>query len=420
MSSPPHREGTISPELTTMVFERPEHITAGEYYDEKAVKISNLIDEELRKESARRKDASRKEVKVMLLGQAESGKHREPEDSLSDVITTISGKSTLQKQFQLYYASQTLDHERPSWRPVVYFNVLKAVRMTLDELDYEFNSKVKATDPNAITEIPVASSSSRMLLPQPVSNTDIANEFTQQEIGELRAKLLPLVAIEDTLASELSGGVSVSGGRTGAYVRAGWQGLVTSAWPLGDSRPAPLNSHSSESVQLAAKTLGATKDAIKALWSHRAVKRLLEAKKLRLEESAPLYVQIFVLYEAYVPDRTPHDSFLDNIDHIAQPDFLPSNADILNVRLQTLGVMEHTFPINMGGVTYDWKLYDVGGARGQVHRRKDIAKRSLYVHFTSMLDIKATQSIIANGESELSHLKTRNMTKNAVCSQLEK
>lgn len=36
--------------------------------------------------------------------------------------------------------------------------------------------------------------------------------------------------------------------------------------------------------------------------------------------------------------------------------------DILNVRLQTLGVMEHTFPITITGKTYDWKLYDVGGA----------------------------------------------------------
>ncbi|KAG6844841.1 hypothetical protein H0H87_003272 [Tephrocybe sp. NHM501043] len=312
-----------------MAFSRPEHVAAGEEYDEKAAKISNLIDEELKKESARRKDASRREVKVMLLGQAESG------------------KSTLQKQFQLYYASQTLDHERPSWRPVVYFNVLKAVRMALDELDYEFNSRTKVTeDPNAITEIPVASSSSRTLL-QPASGTDAANEVTQQEIGELRAKLLPLVALEDTLASELSGGVSVSGGRTGAYVRAGWQGLVTSAWPLGDSRPTPLKRPTAESIQLAAKTLGSTADAIKVLWSHRAVKRLVDTKKLRLEESAPF--------------------FLDNIDRIAEPDFLPTNADILNVRLQTLGVMEHTFPINMGGVTYDWKLYDVGGARGQRH-----------------------------------------------------
>jgi len=32
----------------------------------------------------------------------------------------------------------------------------------------------------------------------------------------------------------------------------------------------------------------------------------------------------------------------------------------------------------------------------QIHRKKDPAKRTLFVHFTSMLDIKATQSIIAN------------------------
>ncbi|GLB45005.1 putative alpha subunit [Lyophyllum shimeji] len=458
MRSSPGREATISPDLIPMDFAKPEHITAGEYFDEQAVKISNLIDEELRKEAARRRDASRKEVKVMLLGQAESG------------------KSTLQKQFQLYYASQTLDHERPSWRPVVYFNILKAVRMTLDELDYEFSVRSKE-DPNSITEVPVASSSSQTLYEDEAAS---ANEGVwQREIGELRLKLLPLVAIEDTLASELSGGISVSGGRTGAYVRSGWQALVTSNWPLSDSRPR-AKSHAPEVIQLAAKTLASTAESIKALWKHRAVRRLTESRKLRLDESAPF--------------------FLNNIDRIVEPDFLPSNDDILNVRLQTLGVMEHTFPINMGGATYDWKLYDVGGARGQrhawvpyfddataiiflapmsafdqyleedpktnriddslqlfnaicsnkllvrahlvlllnkadllkkklasgikvqkyitsygerpnvyenvaeyfrshfvqVHKRKDIAKRSLYVHFSSMLDIKATQSIIAN------------------------
>jgi hypothetical protein len=41
--------------------------------------------------------------------------------------------------------------------------------------------------------------------------------------------------------------------------------------------------------------------------------------------------------------------------------------DVLNVRLQTLGVIEHSFPINLGGTMYDWRLYDVGGARGQRH-----------------------------------------------------
>jgi len=347
--------------------------------------------------------------------------------------------------------------------------------MTLDELEYEFSVRSKE-DPDAITEVPVASSSSYSL----DKNGFPANEEVwQQEIGELRVKLLPLIAIEDTLASELSGGISVSGGRTGAYVRSGWQALVTTGWPLSDSRPTGKR-HAPEIIQLAARTLASTVDSIKTLWRHRAVRRLVETRKLRLDESVPF--------------------FLDDIDRIVEPDFLPSNADILNVRLQTLGVMEHTFPINMGGATYDWKLYDVGGARGQrhawvpyfddataiiflapisafdqyleedpktnriddslqlfnsicsnkllvkahlvlllnkadllkkklasgtkvrkyitsygerpnvyenvseyfrshfvqVHKRKDIAKRSLYVHFTSMLDIKATQSIIAN------------------------
>ena len=36
--------------------------------------------------------------------------------------------------------------------------------------------------------------------------------------------------------------------------------------------------------------------------------------------------------------------------------------DILHVRLQTIGVTEHQFDINLGGTNYNWLLYDVGGA----------------------------------------------------------
>jgi hypothetical protein len=36
--------------------------------------------------------------------------------------------------------------------------------------------------------------------------------------------------------------------------------------------------------------------------------------------------------------------------------------DILHVRLQTLGVTEHSFDINFAGTHYTWILYDVGGA----------------------------------------------------------
>ncbi|KAG5638217.1 hypothetical protein H0H81_001218 [Sphagnurus paluster] len=409
MPKSPAREATNSPEFAAMDFETPPRPTSvGNYFDERALRISNLIDEELKP--------------PLPAG-----------DPYPDAST---GKSTLQKQFQLFYASQTLDRERPSWRPVVYFNILKAVRMILDELDYDFSTRSQANDDEAVP------SSSKTLLPEEPA------AMWWSEIQELRAQLLPLIAMEDSLATDLSGGVSVTGGRTGAYVRAGWQALVTSTFSPAESRITE-SKHTSEVVTLASRTLAANVEPIKALWEHPAVKRLLDSRKLRLDESAPF--------------------FLASINRLAEPDFLPSNDDILNVRLQTLGVMEHTFPVDMGGSTYDWKLYDVGGAYleedpktnriddslqlfnaicsnkllvkahlvlllnkadllkkklaagtkvrkyygdrpnvyesvsdyfrshfTQVHRRKDIAKRTLYIHFTSMLDIKATQSIIAN------------------------
>ena len=32
------------------------------------------------------------------------------------------------------------------------------------------------------------------------------------------------------------------------------------------------------------------------------------------------------------------------------------------MRLQTLGVTEHSFDIDIGGIGFNWLLYDVGGA----------------------------------------------------------
>lgn len=34
----------------------------------------------------------------------------------------------------------------------------------------------------------------------------------------------------------------------------------------------------------------------------------------------------------------------------------------MNVRLQTLGVKEHSFDISLSGTRVNWLLYDVGGA----------------------------------------------------------
>ncbi|KAL5507600.1 hypothetical protein ACEPAH_7056 [Sanghuangporus vaninii] len=449
--------------------------------------ISNRIDEELKaeREMIRKKKAQKKDVKVMLLGQAESG------------------KSTLQKQFQLYYASHSLEKERPAWRPVVYFNIIKAVRMILEELDYEFSQSPSQARPQLASTpppLPPMSETARGKLPavpgagaafkaggtgssdtntysSPNGSASNVSGGWQDDLAQLRTKLLPLVAVEDALARDLSGGVTITGGRTGIYVRSGWQALVapmaSRGWPgtgNGVSGGPPVN-------DLVARMLAATKDEVSALWRHPSVRSLVKHRKLRLEESASF--------------------FLENVHRIAEPDYLPATEDILNVRLQTLGVKEHSFDISLSGTHVNWLLYDVGGARHawvpyfddataiiflapisafdqyleedprtnriddslqlftaicsnkllknthlvlmlnktdllrqklaagikvrkyitsygdrpnnyqevseyfrahflQVHRRNDISKRALYCHFTSMLDIKATQKIIVN------------------------
>ncbi|KAJ3904216.1 guanine nucleotide binding protein, alpha subunit [Lentinula edodes] len=419
-------------------------LPANRFYDEESQRISNLIDEELRAKSQKQREARRKQVKVMLLGQAESG------------------KSTLQKQFQIYYASQSLDRERPFWKPVVHFNIIRAVKTMLEEIDYEL-SQPEGED---------SGSKQPSAAPEHVFRPS-AHEL--ETLSVLRTRLLPLVALHDSLASELSGGVSFSRGLTGVFVRAGWQGLL-------QSNPGSRAGKGSVVgvAGLAAKALDSSREDIQALWAHSSVKELIQERKLKLEESAPF--------------------FLDNVARIAEPDYLPNLDDVLNVRLQTLGVIEHSFPINLGGTMYDWRLYDVGGARGQrhawipyfedataiiflapisafdqyleedprtnriddslqlftticsnkllkkahlvlmlnktdllkaklkagirvqkyitsygsrpnkyddvasyfrahfmqVHKKKDVSNRSLYLHFTSMLDIKATQNIIVN------------------------
>ncbi|KAK7043117.1 hypothetical protein VNI00_008471 [Paramarasmius palmivorus] len=302
-------------------------LPANRFYNEESQRINDRIDEELRKESQRRKEAKRKEIKVMLLGQAESG------------------KSTLQKQFQLYYASQTLDSEKPSWKPVVHFNIIKAVKTIVEELEWEFSrspgsGSASADDPDFSEPIDVS-------------------EAEREDLFSIRSRVLPLIALQDALASELSGGVSISGGRTGVFVRAGWQGLLSTAsrnWT--STKPQVV-------ANMAAKALNETQEDISLLWRHPVVKRMITLRKIRLEESAPF--------------------FLDNIVRISEPDYIPNTGklrstwsrgpsmlmtitdDVLNVRLQTLGVIEHSFPINLGGMMYEWRLYDVGGARGQRH-----------------------------------------------------
>jgi guanine nucleotide-binding protein subunit alpha len=91
--------------------------------------------------------------------------------------------------------------------------------------------------------------------------------------------------------------------------------------------------------------LNACAEDIIKLWNDPTVKILLKAQKIRLE-SMPGF-------------------FLDSINRVTAPRYVPTDDDILRARLKTLGVSEHRFNLKSVGnvMNHDWRVYDVGGAR---------------------------------------------------------
>jgi hypothetical protein len=157
-----------------------------------------------------------------------------------------------------------LDVERLSWIPIVYFNVIKAIRMIFSDFEFESNSD------------------------EPIS-TAISSSSIQRDVSSLRIRLLPLMALENTLTSELNGGVSIAGGRSG-YVRSGWQSLIKPSWSTGvtDSKKpeVTVDNRIREITNLVARTMSSAADDIEALWTHEAIKYCVIHRKIRLDECA--------------------------------------------------------------------------------------------------------------------------------------
>ncbi|CCM03094.1 uncharacterized protein FIBRA_05214 [Fibroporia radiculosa] len=323
-----------------------------------AKRISDSIDEEIRADEKRYRK-NKQDVKLLLLGQAESG------------------KSTLQKQFQLIYNPNSLDEERHSWRVVIFYNIVRPVLRILEALDlYGENDD----DDDAGTERTARTANSAFAQSSPSPSPSV-----DQRLSSLRDRLTPLASIESALAERLSGGIAVSGsGKGSVFVRSGWQARTfgisfgkarerTSSVkgrfsftgqrsalenaPEGGREDVQENPNYSTTelpeterdqlVENAAEMLSSCKYDVRELWEHPVVKRLRENRRLRLEEWA--------------------EYFLSNIDRVSSQDYIPTIDDILHARIQTMGVAEHIFEVPLHGRMVTWHLFDVGGARGQRH-----------------------------------------------------
>ncbi|KAJ3852233.1 guanine nucleotide-binding protein [Lentinula lateritia] len=311
-----------------------------------AKRVSEQIDEELRieRESMKRKRGDVKvlplivdyntfryyAIQLLLLGQAESG------------------KSTLQRQFQLMYKPHSLEQERASWRTVIYFNVVRSIKHILNTLE----SWDDYIDDDMALDSPTPKYMGDSRSASPFQDNAATSRST---IASIRRRLSPLVTTDAALADRLSGGITVSGsGKGGVFVRSGWQartienalgrkrGRVSDE--LGPKKPDEIQD---VLVQDVSRMLDASKDDIRELWAHPTVKGLIMRRRLKLDEWS--------------------EFFLRHITRVAASDYVPSTDDILHARIQTMGVAEHIFDVNIHGKSVSWHLFDVGGARGQRH-----------------------------------------------------
>jgi len=205
-----------------------------------AQKVSREIDAEIL-ESKKLFEKKNKAVKILLLGQAESG------------------KSSILKNFQLALAPNNFRSEAKAWKTIIHLNLISSIKIMLDALQDEWHTTANSDKSTPLTDV-----------------------HRRISMG-----LSPLLTIANTMNKkidaynpDLSNDVCVRPGSA-------WKtmlGITNSQRP---SRPGSPDGKRSDEV---ASVLNVCQDDIIALWEDPVVKAMLKAHNVRLEESPGFFL----------------------------------------------------------------------------------------------------------------------------------
>ncbi|KAF9652402.1 G-alpha-domain-containing protein [Thelephora ganbajun] len=287
--------------------------------EQEAKKRSDAIDEEISKQLIARKNS--KPVKILLLGQSESG------------------KSTTLKNFQLMSSPKAFRAELPSWRAVIQLNIVRSVRLIVDTITmaHQVGEGYPPLGPEQL---------------------------------KLRMKLSPLLRVEDILIQKLAPNSQhhIKGESTDSVFDNASNAPEAPAVPI--RTELTVNSRSTwktafkkwakgvEEIDFddpadPGRVLFACKDDMIALWSDPIVREILEVARIRLQDQGGFY--------------------LDDLPRVAGERYTPTNDDVLRARLKTVGVTEFRFDLGKSeflgkfgpgaSLSSSWHVYDVGGHR---------------------------------------------------------
>lgn len=308
-SNMPHIEDPLTKALLPPPNESPSDRETRIQAQSEALRVSKEIDESLL-ESKKVLDNRKKAIKILLLGQAESG------------------KSTTLKNFQLSFCPDQFGKTRAAWKMIVQLNLIRSVRQILLVLQEEWEESSKKQHSASRPGVRDSASTSTLL-------TD--------DHRRMRMRLSPLISVEEVLTRKLfptspnpqDSEISVRGG-------SGWIGYLSKV--MSTSRPRSTGVNESND---ATTILSACREDIVALWRDDIVRQLLEKHEKRIREMSGF--------------------FLDDAERIAVPNYEPTDQDIMRARIKTIGVEEHRFAVENGPfLKSDWYIYDVNGSRGVV------------------------------------------------------
>jgi len=347
--------------------ESPEQRAHREQQQREAQRVSLEIDEGIQ-EAKKAYDRRKKAVKILLLGQAESG------------------KSTTLKNFQLAFSPAHFRNERLAWRTIIQLNLIRSVKTLLEVIQEEWSNPTEAPPPAQ----PQLSEKARGKLPMgaPVPNGPVNGSkssaaatrsirFSAQPQASVsltdvhrrtRMRLLPLLTIESDLTKKLfpelapalnsqpeaAGSVNGNGinghpktavpGVKEMCVRAGngWKDVLVKLQKEQKDKLKGKGNVAGTTDELTT-VLDACRDDILSLWEDQAVRAVLKRRGVRMQDMPGF--------------------FLNDSARIATLVYEPTDDDIVRARLRTLGVEEHRFTMESGSSGSEWYIYDVGGSR---------------------------------------------------------
>ncbi|KAG8913939.1 hypothetical protein FRC00_001256 [Tulasnella sp. 408] len=290
------------------------------------------------------------------------------------------------------HAPETFDTERAAWRLVVFLNVVRSVQRILKVLELSLERDPDKDDDEDEDPTSPYYSPSRNRLPQqqqqqlqtPLSpklpgSTALgpngrpkSAKSVASYVAEMKLRLSPVTSLEETIINKLVGPeerniqLSAVHSKTRVQGSSGLTGVLEGTDKEFFVRPD--NSWSKKDGSKNGAFINKIRRAVQVKTgsssnSNSNSRRSVEGRASMDSENASLAISPD-WDDKNDPGRFFH-IFLNDLDRITAPRYMPTDDDILRARIKTIGVSEHIFPVDKSGV--EWRLYDVGGARTQRH-----------------------------------------------------